>query len=136
RRQRHRLLRLRPHRREQRVPGGGRPRPGAALMVFNSNVFLFGFLPVVFSLFWLARTKQQRYVVLAASGYVFYGYWDWRFCFLLLFSSLVSFSAGIMIDRSSSPAVRRAWMVSSVAIDLSVLGFFKYYDFVAGNLAR
>jgi alginate O-acetyltransferase complex protein AlgI len=104
-------------------------------MVFNSNVFLFAFLPVVFTLFWVSRTKQQRYVVLAVSGYVFYGYWDWRFCFLLLFSSLVSFSAGIMIDRSPSPAVRRAWMVASVAVDLSVLGFFKYYDFLAGNLA-
>ena len=105
-------------------------------MVFNSNVFLFAFLPVVFSLFWLSRTKQQRYLVLAVSGYVFYGYWDWRFCFLLLFSSLVSFTAGIMIDRTPSPGARRAWMIASVAVDLSVLGFFKYYDFVAGNLDR
>jgi alginate O-acetyltransferase complex protein AlgI len=105
-------------------------------MVFNSNVFLFAFLPIVFTLFWLSRTKQQRYVVLTVSGYVFYGYWDGRFCFLLLFSSLVSFAAGIMIDRAPSPAVRRAWMVGSVAVDLSVLGFFKYYDFLAGNLGR
>jgi alginate O-acetyltransferase complex protein AlgI len=104
-------------------------------MVFNSNVFLFAFLPVVFTLFWASRTKQQRYVVLTVSGYVFYGYWDWRFCFLLLFSSLASFTAGILIDRAESPAARRAWMVASVAIDLSVLGFFKYYDFAAGNLA-
>ena len=105
-------------------------------MVFNSNVFLFAFLPIVFALFWLARTKQQRYVILTVSGYVFYGYWDWRFCFLLLFSSLVSFVAGIMIDRSPSPGVRRAWMVGSVSTDLALLGFFKYYNFAAGNLAR
>jgi alginate O-acetyltransferase complex protein AlgI len=105
-------------------------------MVFNSNVFLFAFLPAVFAAFWLARTKQQRYVVLTVSGYVFYGYWDWRFCSLLLFSSLVSFTAGIMIDRAESRAVRRAWLIASVTTDLSLLGFFKYYNFVAGNLAR
>jgi len=105
-------------------------------MVFNSNVFLFAFLPVVFSLFWLARTKRQRYLVLTVSGYVFYGYWDWRFCTLLLFSSLVSFTAGIMIDRAATRAAARAWMVASVAVDLTVLGIFKYYDFAAASLAR
>ena len=105
-------------------------------MVFNSNVFLFAFLPVVFTAFWLSRTKQQRYVVLTVSGYVFYGYWDWRFCWLLLFSSVVSFTAGLMIDGAQSRAAKRTWMVASVATDLSLLGFFKYYNFVAGNLAR
>jgi alginate O-acetyltransferase complex protein AlgI len=105
-------------------------------MVFNSNVFLFAFLPIVFTAFWLARTKRQRYLILAVSGYVFYGYWNWKFCFLLLFSSLVSFGAGLMIDRSPDRAVRRAWMVGSVAVDLALLGFFKYYNFVAGNLAH
>ena len=44
-------------------------------MVFNSNVFLLAFLPIVFTAFWLARTKQQRYVILTVSGYVFYGWW-------------------------------------------------------------
>jgi alginate O-acetyltransferase complex protein AlgI len=104
-------------------------------MVFNSNVFLFAFLPVVFMAFWLSRTKQQRYLVLTVSGYVFYGWWDWRFCFLLLFSSMVSFTAGIMIDRAESRAVQRAWMISSITVDLALLGFFKYYNFVATNLA-
>lgn len=105
-------------------------------MVFNSNIFLFAFLPVVFTAFWLARTKQQRYLILTVSGYVFYGYWNWRFCFLLLFSSVVSFVAGLMIDRATSQAARRAWLITSVAVDLSLLGFFKYYNFVASNLTR
>ncbi len=105
-------------------------------MVFNSSVFLFAFLPIVFTAFWLAKTKQQRHVILTVSGYVFYGYWDWRFCTLLLFSSLVSFSAGIMIDRAQSRAARRAWLVASVGTDLTLLGFFKYYNFLAANLAR
>jgi alginate O-acetyltransferase complex protein AlgI len=105
-------------------------------MVFNSNVFLLAFLPIVFTAFWLAWTKQQRYVILTVSGYIFYGWWDWRFCFLLLFSSVVSFAAGIMIDRAQSRVQGRAWMIAAVAIDLTLLGFFKYYNFLAGNLAK
>jgi hypothetical protein len=50
-------------------------------VIFNSNIFLFAFLPAVFALFWLSRTKQERYVLMTVAGYVFYGYWDWRFCF-------------------------------------------------------
>jgi D-alanyl-lipoteichoic acid acyltransferase DltB (MBOAT superfamily) len=105
-------------------------------MVFNSSIFLFAFLPVVFTAFWLARTKRQRHVILTVSGYVFYGYWDWCFCILLLFSSLVSFGAGILIDRAPERKVQRAWLIASVGTDLALLGFFKYYDFLAGNLAR
>jgi len=105
-------------------------------MVFNSSVFLLAFLPMVFTAFWLSRTKQQRYVVLTVSGYVFYGWWDWRFCFLLLFSSVVSFTAGLMIDGAQSRAEKRAWLIGAIAVDLTLLGFFKYYNFVASNLAR
>ena len=103
-------------------------------MIFNSPVFLFAFLPVVFALFWLARTKQQRYILLTASGYIFYGYWDWRFCFLLLLSSLVSFTAGLAIEHAASRRAKRAWMVGSISFDLAVLGFFKYYNFFAANV--
>src|SRR5207245_1833978 len=105
-------------------------------MVFNSNVFLLAVLPIEFTAYLLARTKQQRSVILTVSGYVFYGWWDWRFCFLLLFSSVVSVTAGIMIDPAPSQAQRRAWMIAAVAIDLTLLGFFKYYNFAAGNLAK
>ena len=104
-------------------------------MVFNSDVFLFAFFPVVFALFWLARTRAQRLAVLAVSGYVFYGYWDWRFCGLLAFSSLASFAGALVIARSTDRAVRRAWLIAVVAVDLAILGFFKYYNFGAATLA-
>ena len=103
-------------------------------MIFNSNIFLFAFLPVVFTLFWIARGKQQRYVLLAIAGYVFYGYWDWRFCILLAFSSIVSFVSGLMIDGTDSQQRKRAWVIGAVSVDLTLLGFFKYYNFVAANL--
>ena len=104
-------------------------------MVFNSNVFLFAFFPVVFAAFWAARTKAQRYALLAIAGYVFYGYWDWRYCVLLLFSSLVSFFAALGITGSTNPRRRKAILVSAISVDLSLLGFFKYYDFFAQSLA-
>ena len=103
-------------------------------MLFNSDVFLFGFLPAVFTLFWLARSRPQRYVLLTAAGYVFYGWWDWRFCFLLLFSSLISFTAGLLIERAGTAGRRRGVMAAAVSMDLTVLGFFKYYDFFAASL--
>ncbi|GAA5534566.1 MBOAT family protein [Deinococcus aluminii] len=103
-------------------------------MVFNSDIFLFAFLPVVFVLFWWLRDKKARYLLLTISGYVFYGYWDWRFCFLMLFSSLVSFTSGLMIQRAREQRVKRAWMIGTIMVDLSLLGFFKYYNFFAESV--
>ena len=103
-------------------------------MIFNSDIFLFAFLPLVFTLFWLARTKQQRYLLLTVSSYVFYGYWNWRFCFLLLISSLISFFVALQIEKATAPTSKRNLMLVSIGFDLALLGFFKYYDFVASNL--
>ena len=105
-------------------------------MVFNSNIFLFAFFPIVFTAFWAMRTKQHRYQLLAAAGYVFYGYWDWRYCILLLFSSVVSFVAALGIVNSASARRRRAILIGAISVDLSLLGFFKYYNFFAENIAR
>lgn len=103
-------------------------------MVFNSDIFLFAFLPVVYTLFWTLQGKQGRYLLLAAAGYVFYGWWDWRFCFLLLFSSLVSFIAGQGIAHSVTAQQKRFWVLGAVGVDLFLLGFFKYYNFFAANI--
>lgn len=103
-------------------------------MVFHSHVFLFVFLPLTFISFWLSKTTQRRYLVLTTASYVFYGFWDWRFCFLLLFTSVLSYSIALRIESCISPRIRVAWMTLAVAIDLSVLGFFKYYNFLAGSL--
>jgi alginate O-acetyltransferase complex protein AlgI len=98
-------------------------------MVFNSSVFLFAFLPIVFTAFWTARTKRQRHVILTVSGYVFYGYWDWRFCGLMAFSTLVSYSAGLGFLRYSSPRMHKLLLTVPITVDLLLLGFFKYAGF-------
>jgi alginate O-acetyltransferase complex protein AlgI len=61
-------------------------------MLFNSPVFLFIFLPAAYLVFWALKTKQQRYIWLTLTGYVFYGFWNPKFCLLMLFSTLVSYS--------------------------------------------
>ena len=98
-------------------------------MLFNSFVFLLLFLPVTYVVFWLLRTARARYVWLAVTGYVFYGYWDPRFCLLMAFSTLVSFSAGLGLARYTSPRARRLCLVLPITVDLCLLGFFKYANF-------
>ena len=77
-------------------------------MLFNSAAFLFGFLPVTYGVFWLLRTQRARHFWLAVTGYVFYGFWDWRFCGLMAFSTLVSYLGGPGLLRSSGPGRRTA----------------------------
>ena len=98
-------------------------------MLFNSFVFLILFLPVTYTVFWLLRTAHARYVWLTLTGYVFYGYWDPRFCLLMAFSTLVSYLAGLGFLTWSDPRRRKLCLVIPVAVDLAMLGFFKYAGF-------
>jgi alginate O-acetyltransferase complex protein AlgI len=104
-------------------------------MLFNSLVFLFAFLPVTYGVFWLLRSAQARYVWLTATGYVFYGYWDWRFCFLMLFSTVVSYTAGRgILKYGHVRRTRGLFLAAAVTVDLLLLGFFKYAGFVGRSL--
>jgi alginate O-acetyltransferase complex protein AlgI len=98
-------------------------------MLFNSFIFIFGFLPVAYAVFWWLRTARHRYMWLTLSGYVFYGYWDARFCLLMAFSTLVSYCAGLAFLRYQEPRLRRLALVIPICVDLSLLGFFKYAGF-------
>lgn len=98
-------------------------------MLFNSYVFLFAFLPVAYLVFWRLRSASARYVWLTVTGYVFYGYWDARFCLLMAFSTLVSYLAGLGFLTFYRPAVRRLLLVVPIGVDLLLLGFFKYANF-------
>src|ERR1700684_698698 len=99
-------------------------------MLFNSEVFLFLFLPVAYCVFWLLRANRQRYIWLTITGYVFYAGWNWKFCFLMLFSTLVSYTAGRLFRRPGWTVRQRKWILGvPVTVDLLLLGFFKYADF-------
>ncbi len=102
-------------------------------MLFNSFIFLFAFLPVTYAVFWLLRTARSRYIWLTLTGYVFYGYWDWRFCFLMAFSTVVSYSAGLgMLRWDGDERKRKLCLIIPVTVDLTLLGFFKYANFGLG----
>lgn len=106
-------------------------------MLFNSLEFLL-FLPVVFIVYWMLGNKPfgQNLFIVAAS-YVFYGWWDYSFLFLIMFTTLCSFASGIFIDRYRVEKNERAKIIAglNIVINLSILILFKYYNFFAGSLA-
>ena len=104
-------------------------------MLFNSFEFVV-FLPVVFLLYWLVfRDRRWQNLLVLVASYVFYGWWDWRFLFLIAFTSLCSFAGGLLIERYDG---RRRWQqavsAANIVLNLSILGVFKYYNFFVENL--
>src|SRR3989441_8552062 len=100
-------------------------------MLFNSLGFLYAFLPITYLVFWRLTGKMPRYVWMGISGYVFYSFWNYKFCSLMLFSTVVSYLGGRGLLRWEDPARRRLCLLVPVAMDLALLGFFKYATFVA-----
>ncbi len=104
-------------------------------MLFNSLEFIFAFLPITYAVFWLLPGAQARYVWLTITGYVFYGWWDPRFCLLMAFSTLVSYLAGIAMLRFPPGTRMRKWcMIAPITVDLALLAFFKYANFGLGTI--
>ncbi|RBP27171.1 D-alanyl-lipoteichoic acid acyltransferase DltB (MBOAT superfamily) [Oceanihabitans sediminis] len=68
-----------------------------------------------------------------AASYVFYGWWDWRFLSLLLFSSIVDYTIGLQMDKTSNLKSRKLLLFLSLFVNLGLLGFFKYYNFFIDN---
>ncbi|CAA9243841.1 MAG: Probable poly(beta-D-mannuronate) O-acetylase [uncultured Acidimicrobiales bacterium] len=96
-------------------------------MTFNSLQYA-AFLPCVFLLYWALGHRQQNILLLGGS-YLFYGTWDWRFLGLLLFSSVVDFVIGRQMGRAGTDRHRRSLLLTSLVVNLGVLGFFKYFNF-------
>lgn len=104
-------------------------------MLFPTLDFALFFM-VVFAVSWELRNRQDaRKVFLLAASYFFYGYWDWRFTALLAGSSLINYAAGRMIDVSGGDRERKLLLGIAVALNLAILGFFKYYGFFLDSLA-
>lgn len=103
-------------------------------MVFNSIAFAF-FLPLVFCGYWFISRRSVRWqnAFLIAASYFFYGWWNWRFLILLAFTSLVDFSVGYRLNRSENPIHRRLLLGVTLVSNLSVLFFFKYFNFFADS---
>jgi len=102
-------------------------------LIFSSIEF-FVFLGVVLFLLAATRGEGARRNLLLAASYMFYGWWDWRFCFLILFSTVVDYVVGIRLESTRDPRRRRGWLVASLLVNLGVLGVFKYTGFFLDSL--
>ncbi len=102
-------------------------------MVFNSLQYAV-FLPVVLCAYWLLRHRGQNALLLLAS-YVFYAMWDWRFLGLMLLSTTVDYTVGRQLASTADDRVRRRWFLASLAVNLGVLGYFKYAGFFVESAA-
>jgi alginate O-acetyltransferase complex protein AlgI len=103
-------------------------------MLFNSYAFLI-FLPLFMIGYWSTRGRARLWVMFLAS-LVFYGWWDWRFLFLLLFSAIVDYSLGLALENEQTDASRHRLIVLSIVVNLGLLGFFKYFNFFADSAAH
>jgi D-alanyl-lipoteichoic acid acyltransferase DltB (MBOAT superfamily) len=126
-------------------------------MRFNSTVFL-QFFAAFLLLYWLVRNhRSARNALIVAGSFLFYAWWTppqaatpapqdflggltallWqcRFLGLLVLTSLVDFSVGLLVQHAPSPARRKTWLTLSIVSNLAVLGFFKYCDFFITSVA-
>ena len=105
-------------------------------MLFNSLEFAL-FLPIVFALYWFVCNKnlQLQNAFLLVVSYFFYGWWDWRFLSLIIFSSFVDFFVGKQLGKEEEKGKRKIYLWISILINLGFLGFFKYFNFFAESFA-
>jgi alginate O-acetyltransferase complex protein AlgI len=97
-------------------------------MLFNSFIF-FIFLGIVLPIFYGLKSKQAKNIFLLIASYIFYGYWDWKFCGLLVFSTVIDFTIGQVMYGQEDEKIRKRLLLLSLTINLGILAFFKYFNF-------
>ena len=105
-------------------------------MLFNSINFAI-FLPIVFFLYWFGtrRNLKVQNILLLVASYFFYASWNYKFMFLLMFSTFLDYYTGIKIHEASTRKIKLTWLWLSIMINLGFLGVFKYYNFFAESFA-
>src|SRR5258708_37017296 len=96
-------------------------------MLFDSPVYFVFLIPVAL-VYWRLNHRQQNIFLLLAS-YFFYGWGDWRFLVLMIFSTTADFLIAQKIDPTLGDTARRKWFIFSLVLNFSVLGTFKYFNF-------
>ncbi|WP_339624085.1 MBOAT family O-acyltransferase [uncultured Winogradskyella sp.] len=105
-------------------------------MLFNSIEYLI-FLPIVFIIYWLLKSNyKNQNILLLVSSYVFYGWWDYRFLSLIVFSSFLDYYVGQKIESAYGDKNKKRWLIVSLCSNLGLLGVFKYYNFFAESFAN
>nr|WP_325215728.1 MBOAT family protein [uncultured Oscillibacter sp.] len=104
-------------------------------MVFSSLTFLFGYLPLTLALYFLTPLRRRNFVLLVTSLF-FYGWGEPVYVGVMFLSIFIDYIHGLLVERFRSRDRLARWFVGqSVVFNLLLLGFFKYWDFVAANLS-
>jgi alginate O-acetyltransferase complex protein AlgI len=104
-------------------------------MLFNSYVFLFGFLPVVLAGWWgLSRWKRLRLAFLTGASWFFYAWWDWRYLPVLIGATSVDYVAGLWIARTEKETRRRLLLAGSLTTNIGILAYFKFAGFFFASM--
>lgn len=103
-------------------------------MLFNSFEFLI-FLPLAFLGYWFVfkGLKVQNLFVFAVS-YLFYGWWDWRFLFLIFLTTVLCYASGYFIGKTDTNRIRKWICGLNIATNIAILCYFKYFNFFADSL--
>ncbi|MCT8340050.1 MBOAT family protein [Flavobacteriaceae bacterium TK19130] len=106
-------------------------------MLFNSLDFAI-FLPIVFLLYWFVvhRNLRLQNAFIVVASYIFYGWWDWRFLLLIIFSTFVDYSVGYLLHRQEKKRHRKLLLSISILVNLGFLAVFKYYNFFLENFVE
>lgn len=106
-------------------------------MLFNTINFAL-FLPIVFILYWFVanKTVRSQNILLLVASYFFYACWDWRFLFLLIFSTLLDYFTAIKMTEAKNQALKKFWFWLSISVNVGFLGFFKYFNFFSASFAE
>lgn len=104
-------------------------------MLFSSIVFLFTFLPIILILYYLVP-RPMKNVILLFGSLLFYAWGEPVYIFLMIFSILFNYICGLDIARNlKDPAAAKRSLIFTVAVNLCILGFFKYEGFVLDSLS-
>lgn len=102
-------------------------------MLFNSLAFML-FLPIVFIHYWILP-HRFRWTLLLVSSYYFYMSWNPKYVVLILFTTIVSFTAGIMMEKHQNSKYKKIILIIAALLCLGVLFFFKYFNFVSESIS-
>lgn len=101
-------------------------------MLFNSLIFLVFFILFFLVWSWAKKEDLRRWVCMVVFSFIFYGWWDWRFLFLIVFSGLIDYSTALKMQRNTQQ--KRFWLVLSLLANIGSLAIFKYSGFIAESV--
>ena len=98
-------------------------------MLFNSIEFLI-FCPLVFLLYWFVfKSLRWQNLFIVVASYVFYGWWNYRFLFLIALTTFCSFVSGLVVEKYSQRKIKKLITTSNIILNLAILCVYKYYNF-------